>query len=344
MLIASDRLEDVVRRIFAAAGSNEREAGLIARHLVEANLRGHDSHGVGVLPGYIVAARDGHLKLNHSLAIAHDSGGLLVCDASQGAGQVMAHDAIQHGIDRARHHGFAIIALRNSYHIGRIGHWAEQCAAAGLASVHFVNVPGHAAAAPFGGTRARLGTNPFAAGFPNSGGDPVIVDFATSRWALGKVRVAMNRGETVPPGTLLDAAGKPTVDPAAMFTDPAGALLAFGEHKGFGLALACELFAGALIGGATQNGVPRPAIINSMLSIAFDPASFGPAAAYEAHVSALLRWVISDCGPKAVQLPGEPERTRREKFLREGLSIDPATWAAIIAAAASVGFHDLQRR
>jgi uncharacterized oxidoreductase len=343
MRIAAEKLEDGVRRVFAAAGSCEREAGLIARHLVEANLRGHDSHGVGVLPGYIAAARDGHLKLNHTLAIAHDSGGLLVCDAGQGAGQVMAHDAIQHGIDRARRYGFAIVALRNSYHIGRIGHWAEQCAAVGLASVHFVNVPGHAAAAPFGGTHARLGTNPFAAGFPNAAGDPVIVDFATSRWAVGKVRVAMNKGETVPPGTLFDATGKPSVDPAVMFTDPAGALLPFGEHKGFGLALACELFAGALIGGATQNGVPKSAILNSMLSIAFDPASFGPAAAYEAHVSALLRWVISDSAPKAVQLPGEPERTRRETFLREGLSIDTATWAAIAAAAASVGVLDLER-
>lgn len=343
MLIAADRLEDDVARIFAAAGSNAREAGLIARHLVEANLRGHDSHGVGVLPGYIAAARDGHLKLNHTLAIAHDSGGLLVCDAGHGAGQVMAHDAIAQGIDRVRHHGFAIVALRNSYHIGRIGHWAEQCAAAGFVSIHFVNVPGHAAVAPFGGTRARLGTNPFAAGFPNAAADPVIVDFATSRWAVGKVRVAMKKRETVPPGTLFDPAGKPTVDPAALFASPAGALLAFGEHKGFGLGLACELLAGALIGGATQHGPPLAAIINSMLSIVFDPASFGPTAAYEAQVSALLRWVTSDAAPMAVQLPGEPERARRETFLRERLSIDPATWTAITIAADSVGVRDLAR-
>ena len=126
------------------------------------------------------------------------------------------------GIARARDLGTCIVSLRDSHHIGRIGHWAEQCAEAGLVSIDFVNVVSEPSVAPFGGTMPRLGTNPFAAGFPRPEGPPIVVDFATSRWAVGKVRVAFNKGEEVPPGTLLDAAGQPTLDASALFGVPFG--------------------------------------------------------------------------------------------------------------------------
>ncbi len=269
--IDASRLEPSLAAVFSAAGADGREAALIARHLVEASLRGHDSHGVGLTAHYCEAIRAGVMRLGRPLAVARDLGALLLCDAAHGAGQVMAHEAMLLGIERAKVHGLAAIALRDAHHVGRIGHYAEQCAEAGLVSIHFVNVPRHAAVAAHGGAAARLGTNPFAAGFPRKDAPPIIVDFATSRWAVGKVRVARNKGERLPDGILLDPAGQPTNDPALLFADPAGALLPFGEHKGFGLGLACELLAGALIGGDTQDGSRSDGVSNSMLSILLPP-------------------------------------------------------------------------
>ena len=190
-----DRLNEIVRTIFMAAGSSDREAALVADHLVEANLKGHDSHGVGIIPAYIDNARTGALTLNQSLCVALDAGSLILCDGRAGLGQAMAHDAMSIGIERAFATGACVLGLRNSHHIGRIGHWAEQCAAAGLVSIHFVNVVSEPSVAPFGGTKARIGTNPFAVGIPRAQEPPVIVDFATSRLAMGKVRVAFNKGE-----------------------------------------------------------------------------------------------------------------------------------------------------
>ncbi len=338
MNIAAEGLEDLVATIFQAAGSAEREARLIAHHLVASNLTGHDSHGVGLVRGYLAAVSRGDLRLNHQLAVMTDAGSLLLCDGGNGPGAVMASAAMERGITRARRDGVAIVGLRDSYHIGRIGAWAEQCAAAGLVSIHFVNVPAHAAVAAFGGTKARLGTNPFAAGFPCGDGTPVIVDFATSRWAVGKVQVARRKGARVPQGILLDAEGHETDDPAALFATPPGALLPFGEHKGFGLSLACELLAGALLGAATQHGAPSSAITNSMLSVITSPGAFGGEAAYAERQDALLAWIVSERAEgRSIALPGEPERERRARLLRDGITLDAGTWSELAEAAASVG-------
>ena len=195
-------------------------------------------------------------------------------------------------------------------------------------SLHFVNVVSEPSVAPFGGTMPRLGTNPFAAGFPRPEGPPIVVDFATSRWAVGKVRVAFNKGEEVPPGTLLDAAGKPTLDASALFGVPSGALVGFGEHKGFGLSLACELLAGALPGGKTQTG-PRssPATFNSMFSVIVSPERLGTAGPFKERLEAVLDWVRSEngSGTSSIFVPGEPELATRERRLREGIPVDAET-------------------
>jgi hydroxycarboxylate dehydrogenase B len=339
LICSSDRLADIVRTIFSAAGSSDREAGLIADHLIQANLRGHDSHGVGMIPAYINNARAGELVLNQSLAIALDTGSLVICDGQAGAGQVMAHDAMVIGIDRALTTGSCILGLRNSHHIGRIGHWAEQCAAAGLVSIHFVNVVSEPSVAPFGGTSARVGTNPFAVGIPRPNQEPIVVDFATSKWAVGKVRVALNKGEQVPPGTLLDAAGQPTTDPAALFAAPGGALLPFGDHKGWGLSLACELLGGALTGGKTQSGPKRrDAIINSMLSILVCPEKLGTSQTFGHEIDAFVAWAQSDVsGAAAVLLPGDPERVTKQRREQDGIPIDRMTWEQILVAGERVG-------
>src|SRR5262249_9801021 len=159
-------------------------------------------------------------------------------------------------------------------------HWAEQCITAGYLSIHFVNVVSEPVVAPFAGRDARFSTNPFCVGIPLAGQQPILLDFATSRIAVGKVRVALNKGEQVESGTLLDSHGVPTTDPAAIFSDPHGAILPFGAHKGYGLAIVCELLGGALTGGRTMRSRRAPgtyAIINSMLSIIIDPDRMGTA-------------------------------------------------------------------
>jgi uncharacterized oxidoreductase len=339
MIVPADRLGEIVRTIFSAAGSSKREAGLVADHLVGANLRGHDSHGVGMIPTYIANARDGSLVLNQTLSLAFDSGPLIICDGGVGIGQVMAHDAIGAGIERAAGAGACIVGLRNSHHIGRIGHWAEQCAAAGLVSVHFVNVVSTPSVAPFGGTKARVGTNPFAVGIPRTGEAPIIVDFATSRLAAGKVHVALNKGVSIPEGALLDAGGHPTTDPSDLFTDPPGALLPFGEHKGWGLSIACELLGAALIGGKTQSGPKQGnAIVNSMLSILVSPDRLGTRANLDDETDALVSWVRSEATRVSkILMPGDPERATRQWREANGIPIDARTWEEIEAAAKSVG-------
>ena len=343
MIFPPDRLRDIVGTIFSAAGSMDREARLVADHLVEANLRGHDSHGVGMIPAYVANAHDGSLVLNQALSLAFDSGPLVVFDGGLGIGQVMAHDAIEAGIERAMGAGSCIVGLRNSHHIGRIGHWAELCAAAGLVSVHFVNVVSTPSVAPFGGTKARVGTNPFAVGIPRVGEPPIVVDFATSRLAAGKVHVAFNKGVSLPEGALLDADGHPTIDPADLFSDPPGALLPFGEHKGWGLSVACELLGAALIGGGTQSGPKKGnAIVNSMLSILVSPDRLGTRTNLDDETNAFISWVRSETARASqILMPGDPERATKRWREANGIPIDARTWEAIEAAAESVGLPTL---
>jgi uncharacterized oxidoreductase len=338
--VPHDRLRAAVRAMFAAAGSSPRECALVAEHLVEANLRGHDSHGVGMIPAYVENLGIGELILNAEVTVVKDGGGFLVCDAGLGFGQVMAHDAMVLAIARAKETGTCILTLRNSHHVGRVGHWAEQCAAAGFVSLHFVNVVADPLVAPFGGRAGRLVTNPVSIGFPRPGHEPIIVDFATSKLAAGKVRVAMNRGVEVPDGVLIDGSGEPTNDPAALFLEPRGALLPFGDHKGWGLALACELLGGALSGGPVMRGPrERRAIINNMFSVVVDPEALGTAQAFLGSMESFLAWARQprEGEDATVLIAGEPERGHRAERLRTGVPVDPATWEQLLVAADSAG-------
>jgi uncharacterized oxidoreductase len=338
--VAPEPLRAVVRTIVRHGGSGEREATLVAEQLVEANLTGHDSHGVGMLPRYVESLAEGGLRVDQKLSVVTDAGPLLMLDGHAGYGQVMAFDAMRLGIERAAEHGVAVVGLANSHHIGRIGHWAEQCVAAGYVSIHFVNVISRPVVAPFGGRDARFVTNPFCVGIPMPDGEPVLLDFATSRVAMGKVRVAFNKGERVKPDTLLDADGEPTDDPAALFAEPGGALLPFGEHKGYGMAVVCEILGGALAGGMTLHERPASrAIINNMLTFIVDPERLGTSERLAHEAMAFAEWVRASppmAGVDRVRLAGDPEREWR-RARAASIPIDATTWAQILAAGASVG-------
>jgi uncharacterized oxidoreductase len=334
-------LKAVTRAIIARTGSSQSEAGLVADQLVEANLTGHDSHGVGMLPRYVEVFRLGRLKPNQHVSVVLDGGALLTLDGNMGYGQVMGYEAMQMGIARAGVHGVAVVGLANSHHIGRIGHWAEQCIAAGLISMHYVNVVSQPVVAPFGGRDARFVTNPFCVGIPRPGNEPILLDFATSRIAMGKVRVAMNKGVEVGADTLLDHEGEPTRDPRVMFQPPFGAILPFGEHKGYCLAMVCELLGGALSGGRTlHERTPGREIINNMFSIIIDPQRLGTAANLAAEMEQFAAWVKESPrapGVDRVKMPGEPEQDHRRERGASGIPIDPTTWSDIIGAAELLG-------
>jgi len=339
--VHAESLKAVARAIVGRTGSSAREAELVADQLVEANLTGHDSHGVGMLPRYIEVFRLGRLMVNQHVSVVLDAGALLTLDGNMGYGQVMAYEAMQMGIARAAAHGVAVVGLSNSHHIGRIGHWAEQCIAAGLVSMHYVNVVSQPVVAPFGGRDARFVTNPFCVGIPRPGEEPVVLDFATSRIAMGKVRVAMNKGVEVGAGILLDHQGEATRDPQVMFRQPFGAILPFGEHKGYCLAMVCELLGGALSGGRTlHERTPGREIVNNMFSIIIDPQRLGTAANLAAETAEFAAWVKESPlaqGVDRIKLPGEPEQDNRRERGAKGIPIDPTTWTEIIGTAGLLG-------
>jgi hydroxycarboxylate dehydrogenase B len=338
-----------IATILVASGSSEKEANTVSSNLVMANLSGHDSHGVGMVPRYVAAVLEGGLKPNTSVKTLLDLGHMLTLDGQRGYGQVIGEQAMQMGIARAQKHGSCIMTLSNSHHLGRIGHWAEMATAAGLVSMHFVNVMARPAVAPWGGADGRFGTNPCCIGIPLAGREPFLLDFATSRVAQGKMRVAYNEGHTVAQGLLIDETGAPTVNPGVVVVPQSnglfGALMTFGEHKGYGMAVACELLGGALTGGGSWHepaNSPRgqaQAVLNGMLTVLIDPAKLGTQTSFESEAKAFVDWVKQSPagqGFDAVQIAGDPERRARIQRAKDGIVIDDQTWADIVAAGAKV--------
>jgi uncharacterized oxidoreductase len=338
-----EHLRAVTTTTFTAAGWSEADAAEVARHFVLANLSGHDSHGVGMLPLYCEAIRDGLLRPENTPADRVDAAPFLVIDAHAALGQPTARRAVARACAMAAAGGVAVLNLLNAHHIGRIGDYAEQAAAEGLVGLFWVNVAGRAPiVAPHGAREARWGTNPHAIGVPN-GAEPLILDFATSRMAHGKARVALNKGEQVAPGHLIDATGRPTTEPAVVFPPaPMGALLPFGDHKGAGLSLIAELFAAGLGGGALIKEHPvRSWIINSLFAVIFDPARLDPdgegQASRVAAVTDFLRAAAPADASDPVRAPGDKERETRLARARDGIPLDDETWGQITACAARFG-------
>jgi uncharacterized oxidoreductase len=339
---APEALRAAVRDVVRGFGSQAEEVEQVSSNLVRANLYGHDSHGVGMLPRYVEAYLEGSLKPNAHVQVRVDQGPMLALDGQCGFGQAVGVEAMNMGIERAQAHGTCILALGNAHHLGRIGEWAEMAAAAGLVSVHFVNVISRPLVAPWGGSDARLGTNPFAVGIPVRGAEPVILDLATSVIAQGKTRVAYNKGVALAPGQLLDNEGRPTTDPAYGVVNPLGALLPFGEHKGFGLSLVCEILGGALAAGLAVDGPAdgKKRVLNGMLTVLIDPDSIADRERFEAQTRACLDWVQASppqAGVARVMVAGEPEREANRERERSGVPVDTATWSAILDAASRLG-------
>jgi uncharacterized oxidoreductase len=352
-LVSADTLRDFVAAIFHKAGCDADEAAGIAFHLVSANLAGHDSHGVIRVPRYVDDIRTGRTLVGQTVGVVVESANHAVLDGKNGFGQTIGPQAVDIGIAKARAAGLAVVTLRHSGHLGRIGDWGERAAAAGLISIHFVNVDNGALVAPFGGTGRRFSTNPVCIGIPPLAGRPMLLlDMATSVVAEGKVLVASNGGKPVPEGALIGADGRLTSDPAKLYgplvqngpRDPmagTGALRAFGEHKGSGLAFMCEILAGVLTGGGTSGPLRSQdrRISNGMLSIYLDPAHFG-AQDLARQTMDYVDYVKSSppaAGVEEVLAPGEPEARNQAARLAHGVPLQVDIWVNLCNIATGFG-------
>lgn len=344
-----EALRALTHDMVVKAGWSEAEARETADHLVLANLSGHDSHGVGMLPLYFQSLADGNLKPESRPSTRLDAAPFLIVDAHVALGQPAARNAVEQAVGMAQAGGVAILNLLDSHHIGRIGHYAEVAAEAGLMSFFWVNVAGRPPiVAPHAAKQARFGTNPHAIGIPVPGNEPIILDFATSRMAHGKARVALNKGVAVPEGYIIDGEGRPTTDPRHVFQhglagdETLGALLPFGDHKGAGLSLIAELLSAGLMGAARIDQKPAKSwIINSLFGVLIDPARLEPDEALrrsriESYL-AFVRAAAPQDPAEPVLAPGDKERQMRAERGAAGIPLDDETWSQIKAAAARFG-------
>ncbi len=330
--------------LLQAMGVSGPVARDVAGHLVESDRAGYPSHGLSILPGYRQALVRGEIAPQAELQCLRDEGVVLAFDGRHGFGQHVGKAAMARAIERARECGLCVFTLRHAHHLGRIGYYGEQAAAAGLALLAFTNIIDRAPmVAPFGGAQARLTTNPLCFVWPLPGGrPPFVLDLATSAIALNKARVLAARGEPAPEGALVDAWGKPTTDASVMVKPPAGALLPFGGHKGYGLGLAVELFAGILSGGGMIGEEDRDSpglATNNMFALLLDPAHFADPQWTQAQIGNFIDY-LHGCPPTAggegVQYPGEYEARNRERHA-VAIELDGPSWEGLRQMAAELG-------
>lgn len=341
--ISAQNLTKFAASLLAAGGLSDQEAGLVARSLVGANLRGYDSHGVMRIPYYLERLKKGEATAGAEFEILTETPSLVTVDAHWGLGQTQAGRLTRRLIDKAKAAGVAVGTMIHCSHIGRLGEYCEMAAEAGLISMISVNNHGAVTrVAPPGGKAPRLSTNPMAFGIPN-GDEPLVLDFCTSAAAEGKVRVKKIAGELCPDGWLLDSQGRPTNDPNDLYADPPGTIRPMGgdqPYKGFGLSLIVEILSGALSGGVCAREVAANQIGNCVFLALFDPDHFGGRDHFAGEVAQLLTFV-RNCpridGVDAITLPGDPERRTLAKKTTEGITLDEGNWKALAALAGELG-------
>lgn len=334
-LKAEATLRRIVEQMVVALGTPPDYAPVIAESLVGANLTGHDSHGVLRLPWYANLIKLGRIvpSARPSVADLHAATGRI--DGMLGWGQPAASLGAETAIGLAAEYGVAAVVLTRTNHIGRVGAYVEQIANANMVGIALCNAS--ALVAPFGSSQRVLGTNPFAWAAPGGPGKPpIVLDFATSIVAEGKLRVARAKGELLEPGLIVDAQGWPSIDPVDFYSG--GALQAFGLHKGSGLSVMVELMARGIAN--VNHSMPGVEGYNGTLILALNIAALAP---LEQFLSASLRLgeQINAATPRRdveqVLLPGQPENLARTQRRTQGIPIPDATWAEIVELAESLG-------
>ena len=337
------QLELVARDVLLAAGVRDADAHLVADLLVDANLVGHDSHGIIRIPQYLIAIDNGEVDLTSDVEVVRDTPIASVLEANRGFGQAVMMKAVAIAREKATAVGMAAVAVRHATHIGRVGVYAERLARDGLVALLFVNASGIPAyrMAPWGGTEARLATDPMAQGIPTRS-EPVVIDMTTTVVAEGKVRVKHNSNQPAPDGWLLDPDGQPTSDAGVIYREPRGSIMPLGGttagHKGYGLNVAIELLGGALTGsGCVQT---QEALTNGVLLIALDIGQLCDLDEFYTESERFIAHVRSSPpqdGVEAVLLPGEIEHRTRQARQAAGIEVDEGTWQQVAECAAKLG-------
>jgi uncharacterized oxidoreductase len=342
--VSADSLVRFSTALFQASGVPPDEAGVVSRSLVDANLAGHDSHGVIRIVQYVKALQDGQLACGVPLKIHSQTPAVMVCDGQWGLGQVQAHRLLELLAPMARNLGLAAGTLRHCGHIGRLGEYGERAASLGLVLFATVNNHGFGrAVAPPGGTAGRIGTNPLCLAVPAGDEPAVVLDIGTSVCAEGKVRVCFNKGVPAPEGWLLDSEGKPTTDPSVLYKDPRGTILPLGgsqAYKGFGLGLVLDMLAGGLTGAPCSRPEIGPRSANAVVFVLFDPERFAGREHFRLEVTELVHNVRGS--PTAVpggtiSMPGDPERLQRQHRQAAGIPLDDGTWGQLVELAGRLG-------
>ncbi len=338
MLIQSDALTRVGAAIFEAAGSTPEEAACVARHLVDSNLCGHDSHGVIRISRYIAFVKNGRVSPGKSMSIVNETPTMALLDGNFGFGQVIGEEAVALVAKKAKTSGIAMVTMRRAGHLGRLGEWGEMLAAHGLISLQFLNTTGMGMmVTPFGGSDRRLSPSPMAICVPMPGQDPILLDITTAASAEGKLFVAKNKGQPVPPNTIIDKDGNPTTDARDFYAG--GAILPVGGHKGSGLNILTDILSGALSGGGCT--APGAKVLeNTWTVIAFDPSPLVDRDAFAKEVIRFRDWVTAS--PPATEggevlFPGEVEFRNRAARGRDGIPLDDTTWEEILTTGEGVG-------
>ena len=336
-VIAADQLMSFARSLLAAGGADEHEAEVVSDSLVNANLRGHDSHGVMRVPFYLDQAKQGWIQSGSRLTILSETASAVVGDGNWGFGQVVSRDLVGRVIEKAAETGIGCGSLKQSAHIGRLGEYAEMAAEKNMTAIITANTHGAAKrVAPVGGTRPRLGTNPICMGVPGGKGGPFVLDFGTSATAEGKVRVKKIAGEKVPDGWLLDPDGNPTNDPEQLYGEPPGTILPMGgnqAYKGFGLAFMIELFCSGLSGAPCVNDGPVTRKGNAAMFVVIDPVKFAGADHLLEEVGKVEEYMHSvplKTGVDGIMLPGDPEKRVLTDRQANGIPLDAGNWQALL--------------
>ena len=328
-IIDAAHLRTLQRELYSAAGFPEDQAHIVADHLVDANLYGHDSHGVIRTPGYIRAIISGNIKPVRELKIIRETPVSAVVDAERTIGIVVAHKAMQMATDRALEHTIGAIAVHRSSHIGRLGDYPPKAAERNCIGLLMLNGGGRFTA-PFGGTNRRLPPNPIAFSAPTPNGPPLMLDITTSMSAGGKVDVYRARGQQTPDGWLVDADGNPVNDPNR-FKGSDVAMLPLGGpqgHKGYGLGMMIDAIAGGLSWAGCSSEQPTRGG-SGYIAIAIKIDSFIDLSDYLNEIGRLCDWIKSSRtqpGVDKIYLPGEIEHDTRAKREAEGVFIEDETW------------------
>ena len=333
--VSTNELTQFASSLLEAAGVEASEAKIVAESLVEANLCGHESHGVVQIPGYVRQLRSGELVAGARLKTLSETASLHAADACFGFGPVQCLRLIELLKPNAHEQGIACGTMHNCGHVGRLGAWVQRLAADGLAALMTVNDNGVLrCVAPPGGTEPCLSTNPLAISIPTAD-EPLTLDISTSTVAQGKVLLDYLAGTESPAGWLQDAAGKPTTKPAVRFRDPRGSILPLGGeqgYKGFGLALMLDLLVGGLSGGLCPPAGEADKMTNNVLLVVWDPARFAGQSHFAGEAAKLIAYLRNSPrkpGVKSIRLPGDRSSELARRRENEGIPLAAAARSSL---------------